>query len=283
MANLDSWRSGSGSAYKRLNDYRREVPLPRLHLFELEDLSWFPAVIRDLATDYLHFMETRFALHQPVVPLLRRALEESRTYVVIDLCSGAGGPVAALSDALQASDARLRFRLTDKYPNLDAFSRLAARHPSISYVAESVDATQVPCELTGFRAIFNAFHHFDPQTARAVLQSAMAARQPIGIFEIPERTLATMIPLLLTPLFVWIATPAIRPFRWHRLLWTYLLPLVPLTCWWDGIVSQWRAYTVEELRQLTTGLHAYKWEAGQVPIGSTPGNLTYLLGIPLVS
>lgn len=37
------------------------MPLPRLQLFELEDLTWFPHTIRDLATDYLHFMETRFA------------------------------------------------------------------------------------------------------------------------------------------------------------------------------------------------------------------------------
>jgi hypothetical protein len=47
------------------------VSLPRLQLFELEDLRWFPSTIRDLATDYLRFMETRFALHKPVVPLLR--------------------------------------------------------------------------------------------------------------------------------------------------------------------------------------------------------------------
>jgi len=259
------------------------VPLPRLHLFELEDLSWFPSIIRDLATDYLHFMEMRFQLHEPVVPLLKRALEESRANVVVDLCSGAGGPVVALSEALRTAGLPVQFKLTDKYPNLSAFSSLSANHPAISYAAESVNAAQVPPELTGFRAIFNAFHHFDPAAARAVLQSAIDARQPIGIFEIPERTLATMIPLLFTPLFVWIATPAIRPFRWSRLLWTYLIPLVPLTCWWDGIVSQWRAYTVDELLQLTAALNGYKWEAGSVPIGSTPGNLTYLLGIPLVS
>ena len=254
------------------------VPLPRLHLFELEDLSWFPAVIRDLATDYLHFMETRFALHQPVVPLLRDALRETKTDRIIDLCSGGSGPVVAL-----VSELNIRFTLTDKYPNIRAFSDLAGQHPGVSYFGGSVDATNVPRELVGFRTMFNAFHHFDPAAARAVLQSAIDARQPIGIFEIPERSIATMVPLLFTPLFVWLATPFIRPFRWPRLLWTYLLPLVPLTCWWDGLVSQWRAYTVEELQELTNGLDGYQWESGCVPIGATPGHLTYLIGIPLVS
>jgi hypothetical protein len=36
------------------------VPLRRLQLFELEDLPWFPDTIRDLSTDYLHFMQMRF-------------------------------------------------------------------------------------------------------------------------------------------------------------------------------------------------------------------------------
>ena len=91
----------------------------------------------------------------------------------------------------------------------------------------------------------------------------------------------TLLPLLLTPLFVFIATPLMRPFRWERLLWTCLLPLVPLTCLWDGLVSQLRAYTPEELEALgRTADPLVVWRAGQVPIGSTPGRVTYLLGYP---
>jgi hypothetical protein len=77
-----------------------------------------------------------------------------------------------------------------------------------------------------------------------------------------------------------IATPFIRPFHWNRLLWTYLIPLIPLICWWDGLVSQWRAYTVEELLELTQGLHDYDWTAGRVPIKGLVGHVTYLSGIP---
>lgn len=258
-----------------------KMPLPRFQLFELEDLPWFPLAIRDLATDYLHFIETRFHLHKPVVTLLRRALQQSKLARVVDLCSGGGGPVLALYEDLLADGVAVDFTLTDKYPNLTAFRRLARLHPSgIAYVADSVDATKVPRELMGFRTMFNSFHHFGPAAGRAVLQCAVEARQPIGIFEIPERSVATMIPLLFTPLFVAVATPFIRPFQWRRLLWTYVLPLAPLTCLWDGLVSQLRAYTVSELNGLTRGLADYDWEADRIPIGATPGHLTYLLGIP---
>jgi hypothetical protein len=52
------------------------MALPRLHLFELEDLEWFPHTIRNLALDYLGFMEVRFALHKLVMPLLRGCLHK---------------------------------------------------------------------------------------------------------------------------------------------------------------------------------------------------------------
>ena len=131
--------------------------------------------------------------------------------------------------------------------------------------------------------MFNAFHHFRPSDAMAVLRDATHARQPIGIFEMAERRPRTLLSLLLlTPLVVAIATPFMRPFRWQRLPWTYLLPLVPLTCWWDGIVSQLRTYMPAELQSLAEAIGAdnYCWRAGQVPVVSIPGNLTYLLGYP---
>ena len=257
------------------------MAIPRLQIFELEDLPWFPRTIRDLATDYLHFVGTRFALHEPVIPLLRGALEESNATRVVDLCSGGGGPVLSAYEALIRYGLNVPFTLTDKFPNLRAFRFLAALHPSgILYVADSIDATTAPRNLDGLRTMFNAFHHFAPEQARCVLRCAVEARQPIAIFEIPERSLATMLPLLLTPIFVALATLFIRPFRWRRLLWTYLIPLVPLTCWWDGLVSQLRAYTVAEMLELAQGFVDYEWKAGRVGIGGTIGHVTYLLGNP---
>jgi len=257
------------------------VPLPRLQLFEFEDQPWFPRTIRDFATDYLRYIEARFALHLPVLPLLRSALEESGTSSVIDLCSGAGGPLPAVYESMAAAGIPLRITLTDLYPNLDALRSISASYPSaITYVASPVDATRVPTEMRGLRTMFNSFHHFPPEAARSMLSGVVAAGEPVAIFEIPERAVSTVLPLLLTPLFVAVATPFVRPFRWSRLLWTYLVPLIPITCWWDGLVSQLRAYTVTELLELTRGLEDYTWTAGRVPIGSTPGHLTYLLGRP---
>src|SRR2546427_2704768 len=99
--------------------------LPRIHLFELEDQPWCPAIIRDLATDYLHFIETRFALHRPVLALLSEALQATRADHVVDLCSGGAGPIPALQKALAAEGLIVQFTLTDRFPNVCAFQQAA--------------------------------------------------------------------------------------------------------------------------------------------------------------
>ena len=204
------------------------MALPRLHLFELEDQPWFPAAIRDLATDYLHFVETTFHLHEPIIPPLVAALEATHSDHIVDLCSGGAGPVPALCVALAARGISIRFTLTDRFPNMAAFQRAASSSPgAISFLSQPIDARSVPAELQGFRTIFNSFHHFTPAEATAILRDAVAARQPIGIFEIPERSLPILLSMLLTPFFVVLTTPFIRPFRWRRLLWTYLVHSCP--------------------------------------------------------
>jgi hypothetical protein len=257
--------------------------IPRLHLFELEDLEWFPARIRDFGTDFIHFVETRIELHKAIVPLLGDALRRTGSTRVVDLCSGGSGPIANIAKDLAQEGLDVQFMLTDRFPNIAAFERVVGESEGrIVYSCEPVNALSVSPDLVAFRTIINAFHHFRPDTARAILRDAVAVGQPIAIFEIPERTVRTILPMFLTPLFVWLATPFIRPFSWLRLLFTYLIPIVPLCSLWDGVVSQLRAYRDVDLRKMTEGLGGgeYEWRAGWAPVPSIRGKVTWLIGLP---
>ena len=86
--------------------------------------------------------------------------------------------------------------------------------------------------------------------------------------------------MLLMPLFDWILTPTMRPFRWSRLLLTYLLPLIPLVVLWDGIVSCFRTRTPEELLALTRSFPQYAWQAGYAGDRGTWLPSVYLIGRP---
>ena len=260
------------------------MSMPRLHLFELEDQNWFPTILRDLATDYLCFIQAAFGLHRAVVPILAKILRKTGHRQIIDLCSGGGGPLSEIQKALPATGLDTHIIMTDRFPNLGAFQRIEQASPDqISFVRESVDARCVPHRFCGLRTIFNSFHHFRQSDARRILRDAMEAAQPIAIFEYPERAMVIVIlTLVLTPFLVALTTPFIRPFRWPRLLLTYLLPLVPLTCWWDGIVSQLRAYTVGELKAIAEDSrnNSYEWHAGTASLRGSVGHLTYLVGHP---
>ena len=177
----------------------------------------------------------------------------------------------------------VRVRLTDLHPNVAAFDQLARETAgAVAGDPRSVPADAVPDDLTGFRTIFTAFHHFPPPVARRVLADAVARGQGIAVFESTTRNALCLFIMLLVPHVVWLVTPFIRPFRWSRLLLTYLLPVIPTVAFVDGVVSCLRTYTPDELRELAEsvdGASGYVWTAGHAGGGPIP--MTYLLGLPV--
>ena len=253
----------------------------RVHLVELHEQPWFPAVWRDLLTDYLSFYATVFRPYACVGPLLAEALERERTARIVDLCSGAGRPLLSLVPALQESGIRdLEVVLTDRFPNLGVLESIDGTGAKVTYLTTPIDAADVPMSLKGFRTLFTSFHHFRPESARAILANAVDNGEGVGIFEYTERNwLIWGLPILLIPLFVWLCTPFMRPFRWRRLLWTYLVPVVPTVALWDGFVSNLRTYSVRELNDLVGQVNddGYEWQIGnRRSLGLS--RVTYVIG-----
>jgi hypothetical protein len=258
--------------------------MKRRHLIEIEDQDWCPRAVRDAATDYLQCFFVATKAYAAMIPILAGVLQRTGSRRVLDLCSGAAGPWLWLHPALAKVGVSVSVCLTDKYPNLEGFERAShLTNQVISYHPEPVDPTQVPGHLLGFRTMFSAFHHFRPEQACAVLADVVRNRQGIGIFEATQRRPLALFFALLAPLGVFFVTPFIRPFRWSRLLWTYLLPLVPLVTLFDGVVSCLRTYSLQDLRDLTAklGSNDYHWEIGIIKSKTTPIPITYLVGVPI--
>jgi len=141
---------------------------------------------------------------------------------------------------------------------------------------------KVPGELQGFRTMFTSFHHFPPEEARAILQNAVDAGQSIGILEITRRAPSTIALMFPWALMLFVFTPLMRPFRWSRLLCTYLVPIIPLVLLFDGVVSCLRTYRPQELREIIKKLsgNEYQWEVGEHSKASSQATITYLTGYP---
>lgn len=253
----------------------------RIQFIELHDQSWFPGFLRDAVTETLQYGMNLLNFYGPVAPILHSLLETTATHSIVDLCSGAGGPWLRLSREIETGGA-LQILLTDKYPNVRAFDGVkAASRQRIRFCPESVDATSVPRDLAGVRTIFTSFHHFPPEEAAAVLRDAMEAHQAIGVFEATARSSYSVACMLPWAIFALLYSPFIRPFRWSRVIWTYLLPIIPLVLLLDGIVSCLRSYRVSELLEIarTVGAREYAWVSGEV--ATVAGEkITYLIGSP---
>ncbi len=259
--------------------------MARVHLFEWEDFGWYPSALRDLETDLLRWTITAFGIYDRTAPLVARCLRASRDRRVVDLCSGGAGPWRTLWRLVEREAGEpVPVTLSDKFPNLPAFERTRAETAGrVDFRADPLDATAVPEAWSGCaRTIFSAFHHFPPPLATAILRDAFDRRAPIGVFEGARRSIAEIAPILLTPFVVWLAVPFVRPWRWQRFLFTYLLPVTPLAALWDGIVSCLRVYSPAELAALVRDLRAddYRWEIGTVRGRWGVPRVTYLVGRP---
>ena len=261
--------------------------MKRIHLFEFMDMSWYPETFRRIQTDYLQFVATRNSGHKNLISLFTRAIRNSKATEIVDLCSGGTGPWMKLQEQFKQAGLNLTIKLTDKFPDPEAAQRWTeASHLKIEYLSEPVDATNVPSHLKGMRTLFEGFHHFRPEQAKLILQDAVEKKVAIGIFEVSPKPPLGHILLLLTPLITplsfFLMTPFIKPWTMSRFLWTYLVPIVPLTTSWDGIISLLRVYSPMELKELTESLQTkgYIWEIGLASTGTPIFDFTYLIGYP---
>jgi hypothetical protein len=263
----------------------------RMHLFEWEDQPWLPRVFRDFITDHLRYTHSE-PMRQPVnaaiATHLAALISRTGSTRIVDLCSGAGGPVARIGGILiEQLGVPVEIVLTDLYPNVAAFKALEAgsgRRISARY--ESTNAADVPGELRGLRTLFTALHHFRPADVELVLADAVRKRAPIAVFEPLERT-PRMLALVGAMSFLrgFTHTHRVGRLTAGRFFFTYMLPVAPAMFAWDGSISTLRTYTAGELMAIARQVapRDYEWQAGrfdvQGPFGAMP--TTYLTGAPL--
>jgi len=259
--------------------------MPRIHAFEFEDLPWFPASLRNRMTEYLDFMGSRMRgfvelAAARIEPLLAPG-DEAR---VVDLGSGSGGALPTVAHALAEAGHPVRVTLTDRYPNREALERVCAEDPErFAWHPEPVDARAVPKDLPGVRTMFLSMHHFRPDDARAILADAARSRSPIAVFEGTERNPLLIVAFTLTvPLVVLLTAPFIKPFRWSRIFFSWVVPLLPFLIWWDGFVSHLRTYSTDELETLVAEIPSddWRWDIRRERIPGTPAYCIHLVGHP---
>lgn len=260
--------------------------MKRIHLFEFEDLSWFPNWIRMCMTRYINTIHKLLGSETQIVSLLNNILKQSNTTHIIDICSGSGGPMPSVFHLLRTTHGykNLKLTLSDLYPNLEVLKSINSKPESnINYLETPLDATNLNQDAIGLRTMICSMHHMPPNIARDILKDAKEQRQPIFIYEISDNSFPTWLWWIAFPINIittLVVTLLVRPMSWQQIVFTYLIPILPFLIAWDGAVSNVRTYTLEDMDILLKDLNDehYRWEKGAIK--GKGSNKLYLIGIP---
>jgi hypothetical protein len=227
-------------------------------------------------------MINKFNIYKPAAGIVKEIIDNTGNCEILDLCSGGGGGMDVFQRELEEITRKnIRITLSDKYPNIDAFEKIKNETQGrVDYSKQPVDVLNIQDDRKYIRTIFSAFHHFNPEDARSILKNAVNNNVPIAIFEGAAKDIKNFFGILLfTPIIFLLITPFMKPFRFSRLFFTYVIPLIPITTVWDGLVSILRMYTPDEMLKMAESVtqNGYEWKSGKAK-NSIGTSIMYLTG-----
>ena len=283
----------------------------RVHGSEIHETEWCPRAVRDGLTDTLAAVWTKKLLVgdaplRLVGPHVARVATACGARDVLDLCSGAGGPVADLAASASELETAVRsFTLTDLFPNEAAAARvngaahatgLAAGAPRarVSYYPRPADARALPADLVGafgadalVRTMFGSMHHLRPDDLEGVLRDVVRRRDGFAAFEFQNRSPGNLLWIglfgLLAPWGSALMSRDKYSLSPERFVLTFVVPLIPLAVWLDGIVSCLRTYSEAEFLAVARAADPdgeYEWAVASENIDGLLWPLTRYEGVP---
>ncbi len=266
--------------------------MKRVQLFEFEDFSWFPSIWRSTMTKIIVVLHRLLGTKEVLSNLLLQMHIAYPFDQVVDLGSGSGGAMPMTMNHLntQLPDLDLKLLLTDLHPNMafvEDFNQSA--NDRLQYHPKPVDATDLHKTPAGLKTMVNSFHHMPPQIAKQILASAQENRQAILIYEMAENKIPTVVWALLLPISLPIVAimaiffvPFVKPLSWKDLLFTWLIPVIPIFYAWDGQASLPRMYTFKDIQNhlLPEQIEGYTWEMAPAKKQNDKTLGYYIKGLP---
>jgi hypothetical protein len=266
--------------------------MKRIQLFEFEDFSWFPGIIRASMTNLIVILHKLMGTRDVLSKLLLNIRQHYDYTRIVDLGSGSGGVMPEVIKKINEtfSGPPVKLLLTDLYPNEQFIHQINKNKSAhITYHSIAIDATDFGYAPAGLKTMINSFHHMPPEVAKNILSSAQNNKEPLLIYEMAENKIPTILWWLLLPislliliLMVFFMTPFVRPLTWQQLLFTYLIPIIPICYAWDGQASMVRMYTFDDIKELLkdTESEDYTWEMAQAKKKNGKKLGYYILGMP---
>ena len=228
--------------------------MKRKNFPQLMDQTWFPGHIKTLADEFLSWFVIKVNATLPFIPVFNAILDKtgSKRIIYIDLNNGAGmeSTRAFLPKEVQIETTNLR---------------------SINFDQKNV-----------VFALINSLHKLNPDQVKDLFEKVAKSGNSIVAVEGNNDNWWQAIGMtIFVPLTVLMTGFFVKPFRWTRILFTYLIPILLVVIPIDGILALFKLYSPKDLEKITSGLEnkAYKWESGKLDNGRG-GKIIFLKGTP---
>jgi len=224
---------------------RKQVP-------QISNTSWFPKFLTRCIHEFMTWFVGKVHAAKPFIPILYEGLQYANNIIVIDGKSGAG------------------------FETLEGLI-------DVNISRSNVDIHHFTAAQAGLYVCVNSFHQLRPREARILLYKVARKNRPLVILEGNNDSLWQVFGMtIIVPITVLLTAPFVTPFRMERLLFTYLIPILPLVTLIDGFLALFKLYAPKDLDELTAsvGQKNYKWRSGKLNNGRG-GKIIFLLGWPI--
>jgi hypothetical protein len=226
---------------------RKQIP-------QLINTKWFPRHIRKLCSEFLSCFVLKVNATKPFIPVIESALIESKKNNIINL------------------------EFNDIGAGIETVKPFLNQHLAITSIPLSEINTQ---QQRGMYLFVNSFHQLPAINAKKTLEEIAKSGNPVVVVEGNNDSLWQLVGMtIFLPVAVILSAPFVKPFRWSRILFTYIIPILPVIMPIDGCIGLLKLYNPKDLNKLTSSIKVsdYKWTAGKEDNGRG-GKIIYLTGI----
>lgn len=231
---------------------------------EILDYSFVPKIIRNSVCRSLTLTQCLGGLSHILSSVVLPELLKLNSSIVFELGSGSGANLAALARAMSLKKyvkKKLRFVLSDKFPQRDQWQLILARETTIASIDHSFcfeQVTRLPTQghEGNIFLLISSSHHMDDDLFINFLRHSARLRSHVVIIEPLERkflhamlAVISSIAGLLTPF----SRKLSRAERWQQLL-IYYSGLGLLIQSYDGAISTLRQRSYDEMLAASAGL-----------------------------
>lgn len=250
---------------------------------QVSQSHWAPDFIKEQVPEFLDYIVGMVEANKPFLPLIRSDKSKPSFYLI---APEVGGSSVLLGKELHKEFPENQINIiTDNLPEarLQHFKQL---FPDINVWGNFTRLSDVSKGEDGASKVAVSINHAHLLSDGELVSQLKRMTQDFDQIVIGEgnnKSIRQVIGmLLLSPLVACVCGPLVKPFKWSRLFFTYVIPLIPFTIAWDGMVALFKIRSPESIKALVEGegqlQSEWTWESGKLP-NNRGGFIIYLRGV----